>query len=144
MAVALREAGPEDREQLRQLIADYLFEFDGRTGPYPDFDSYWTDPERTPFLVEADGKAAGLCLIRVRDGGWSIAEFSVIPAQRRSGIGRAAVDELAERAASAGAAHLEAKVHPDNGEALPFWLAAGFRVVDAPSVIITRRFLKSG
>jgi len=143
MAVALREAGQQDREQLGRLIADYLFEFDGRTEPYPYFDSYWTDPDRTPFLVEADGEVAGLCLIRVRDGGWSIAEFSVIPARRRSGVGRAAVEELAERAAKAGAAHLEAKVHPDNGEALPFWLAAGFRVVDAPSVIITRRFLSA-
>ena len=141
MSVALRDAGQQDRELLRRLVADYLFEFDGRTEPYPHFDSYWTDKDRMPFLIEADGEVAGLCLIRARDGGWSIAEFSVIPTKRRSGVGRAAVEDLTQRAAKAGAAHLEAKVHPDHREALPFWLAAGFRVVDAPSVIITRKQL---
>jgi len=139
--VALRDAGLEDRELLRRLLADYLFEFDGRTEPYPYFDAYWADPERLPFLIEVDSEVAGLCLIRVRDAGWSIAEFSVVPARRRAGVGRAAVDVVAKRARAAGAAHLEAKVHPDNRQALPFWLAAGFRVVTAHGVIVTQRDL---
>lgn len=141
MAVALREAELDDCEPLRQLIADYLFEFDGRTEPYPYFDAYWAEPERLPFLIEADGEVVGFCLIRIRDGGWSIAEFSVIPEHRRGGVGRAAVNAVAERATSVGAAHLEAKIHPHNREALPFWLAVGFRVVEEPGVIITRRNL---
>ena len=41
----------------------------------------------------------------------------------------------------AGAAHLEAKVHPQNQQALPFWLSAGFGVVDSREVVITRRRL---
>ena len=139
--VALREARGEDRDLLRRLLADYLFEFDGRTGPYPYFDAYWREPERLPFLIEVDGRAAGLCLIRVRDGGWSIAEFAVVPEERRAGVGRSAVEAVAERARAAGAAFLEAKVHPDNREALPFWLAAGFREVASPGVIVTRREL---
>jgi hypothetical protein len=36
---------------------------------------------------------------------------------------------------------LEANVHPDNQQALPFWLAAGFRVLEAPGVVVTRRDL---
>ena len=139
MHVTLRQAELDDREMLRQLLYDYLVEFDGRTESYPYFDAYWQEPERLPFLIDDDGDVAGLCLIRVRNGGWSIAEFYVVPAHRRSGIGRAAVEAVADRARSAGAAYLEAKVHPDNQEALPFWLATEFAVVDAPSVVVTRR-----
>jgi predicted acetyltransferase len=139
MTVTLRPAELDDRDLLRQLLYDYLREFDGRTEPYPYFEAYWQEPERLPFLIDVDGDVAGLCLVRVRDGGWSIAEFYVVPAHRRAGIGRAAVETLADRARSAGAAHLEAKVHPGNLEALPFWLAAEFAVADAPNVVVTRR-----
>lgn len=141
--MSLRDAELGDRERLRQLLADYLFEFDGRADPYPYLDAYWTERERLPFLIEVDGELAGLCLVRLRDGGWSIAEFSVVPGQRRSGVGRAAIEALATRARSAGANHLEAKVHPGNRQALPFWLAVGFREVDGPGtgVTVTRRLL---
>ena len=139
MQVRPAEAG--DRELLRQLLADYLFEFDGRTEPYPYFDVYWSEPERLPFLIEENGEAVGLCLVRVRDGGWSIAEFYVVPDRRRDGVGRAAVEMVAGLARRAGAAHLEAKVHPANEGALPFWLSAGFEVVDTQGVVVTRRRL---
>jgi ribosomal protein S18 acetylase RimI-like enzyme len=139
--VTLREAGFENREQVRRLLADYLFEFDGRTEPYPYFDAYWQEPERRPFLIVADGRVVGLCLIRVRDDGWEIAEFTVVPERRRSGAGRAAVEALAELARAAGATHLLAKIHPDNLQALPFWLAAGFHEIEATGPIVTRREL---
>jgi len=137
----VRPADFGDRELLRQLLFDYLFEFDGNTEPYPYFDAYWGEPERLPFVIEDDGGPAGLCFVRVRDGGWSIAEFYVVPSRRRTGVGRSAVEAVAERARSAGATHLEAKVHPENSDALPFWLAAGFEVVDSTGVVITRRGL---
>jgi len=139
--VTLRQATRDDRGRLRGLLAEYLFEFDGRTEPYPYFDAYWSESERLPFLIEADGELVGLCLIRIRDGGWDIAEFSIRPDHRRRGMGRAAVEAVAERARAAGAAHLQAKVHPDNHEVLPFWLAVGFRVQGAPGVVVTRREL---
>ena len=141
MVVRLHEALLDDREVVERLLADYLFEFDGRTGPYPDLDAYWREPERLPFLIEADGEVAGVCLVRRRDDGWSIAEFSVVPARRRGGVGRTALKQLAERACSERAAYLEAKVHPDNREALRFWLAAGFAEVEprTTGVTITRR-----
>ncbi|HET7449574.1 MAG TPA: GNAT family N-acetyltransferase [Gaiellaceae bacterium] len=141
MPVTLRQATRDDRGRLRGLLAEYLFEFDGRTEPYPYFDAYWSESERLPFLIEADGELVGLCLIRIRDGGWDIAEFSIRPDHRRRGMGRAAVEAVAERARAAGAAHLQAKVHPDNHEVLPFWLAVGFRVQGAPGVVVTRREL---
>lgn len=139
--MSLRDARTDDRDRLERLLADYLFEFDGRTDPYPYLDAYWEEPERSPFLIEVDGEIAGVCLIRRRDDGWSIAEFSVVPERRRGGVGREAVEALAARARSDGASHLEAKVHPDNREALPFWLAVGFSEVEGPGtgVTVTRR-----
>jgi ribosomal protein S18 acetylase RimI-like enzyme len=139
--VRLREAGLDDREGVGRLLADYLFEFDGRTEPYPYLDAYWQEPGRLPFLIEAGGEVIGLCLVRVRDDGWDIAEFTVVPERRRSGAGRAAVDALAELARAAGVRHLDAKVHPDNRRALPFWLAAGFGEIAGPDPIVTRREL---
>ena len=143
MAVALREAGCDDRELLRWLLADYLFEFDERIDPYPDFDAYWAVPDRMPLLIETRGEIVGFCLIRVRDDGWSIAEFSVVPEQRRAGVGRAAVEMVVQRARAAGAMRLEAKVNPVNREALPFWIAVGFHEVSAQGVVVTRRNLLS-
>lgn len=141
--MTLRDAQLEDRDRLASLLTDYLFEFDGRTEPYPDLDSYWEKPERLPFLIEIDGEDVGLCLIRRRDGGWGIAEFSVLPDRRRGGVGRAAVDAVVARARAEEVAYLEAKVHPNNREALPFWLAVGFSEIEGPGtgVTVTRRAL---
>jgi predicted acetyltransferase len=143
VVVTLRDARLEDRHRLEQLLASYLFEFDGRTGPYPQLDAYWEQPDRLPLLIEADGDIVGACLIRRRDGGWSIAEFLVVPGSRRAGVGRATVEELALRARSEDAAYLEAKVHPDNRQAVPFWVAVGFGQVEGPGtgVIVARREL---
>ena len=142
MAVTLRKATRDgDRERLRRLLADYLLEFDGRTSRTPYFDAYRQEPERLPFLIEADGEVVGLCLIRIRDGGWDIAEFSITPNHRRTGVGRAAVEAVAECARVNGATHLQAKVHPDNRQALAFWLGVGFREHEAPGVVVTRREL---
>ena len=47
--------------------------------PYPYLDAYWEEPGRLPLLVEVDGEVVGLCLVRRRCDGWSIAEFSSYP-----------------------------------------------------------------
>jgi ribosomal protein S18 acetylase RimI-like enzyme len=125
----LRAAEPADRALLRGLLADYLLELDGTVAPYPYFDAYWSEPERLPFLIEANSDVAGFCLVRVLDGGWHIAEFSVLPEKRRKGVGRAAVDEIARHARAHGARHLEANVYPHNAGAVAFWQAAGFEIV---------------
>jgi ribosomal protein S18 acetylase RimI-like enzyme len=139
--VDLRAATTDDRADVERLLAEYLYEFDGRTEPYPYLDAYWTEAERLPFLIEADGRPVGIALIRVRDGGWTIAEFAVTPSNRGGGVGRAAVAALAEHARAAGAAHLEAKIHPDNEQAFGFWSAVGFERVATTPVLTTRRQL---
>jgi predicted acetyltransferase len=143
VAVTLRDARVDDRDQLQRLLADYLFEFDGRREPYPYLDAYWEETERLPFLIEADGEVVGLCLIRRRDGGWSVAEFSVLVDRRRRGVGREAVEALAERARPDGAEYLEAKVHPGNCDALSFWVAVGFSEIErsGTGMTVTRRAL---
>lgn len=133
-------AGREQRELLHALVRDYIFEFDGSTD-YPYLDLYWAEDGRLPFLIDDAGETQGFCLIRIRDGGWEIAEFAVLPDVRRGGVGRTAVEELAARARDDGAAFLQAKVHPDNLKALPFWLACGFSQIDSPGVVTTRRAL---
>jgi ribosomal protein S18 acetylase RimI-like enzyme len=139
--VDLRAATTDDRADVERLLAEYLYEFDGRTEPYPYLDAYWTEAERLPFLIEADGRPVGIALIRVRDGGWTIAEFAVTPSNRGGGVGRAAGAALAEHARAAGAAHLEAKIHPDNEQAFGFWSAVGFERVATTPVLTTRRQL---
>jgi ribosomal protein S18 acetylase RimI-like enzyme len=134
----LRRGTPDDRELLRRLVADYLYELDGTTSPYCYLDAYWEEPERLPFLIEVDGEVAGFCLIRVLDGGWHIAEFSVHPDRRRAGVGRSILGELAAHARAAGASHLEATIHPTSPQALPFWLAVGFEIVDETDRVRTR------
>ena len=42
MPASVRPADPGDRELLRQLLFDYLLEFDGSTGPYPYLDAIWS------------------------------------------------------------------------------------------------------
>ena len=93
-----------------------------------------------PF-AETKELIAGFCLIRILGDYWHIAEFSVVAAKRRGGVGRLTVDELAEKARAAGATELEAKAHPADPGALPFWLAAGFEIVSGPEPIVTRRRL---
>jgi len=48
MAGTVRRADLTERNVLRRLLADYLFEFDGRTARYPYFDAYWSERERIP------------------------------------------------------------------------------------------------
>ena len=141
VAVTLRDAQLGDREQLQRLLAVYLFEFDGRRTRIPYPTRTGKSPSGCSFLIEVDGEVVGLCLIRRRDDGWSIAEFSVLADRRRGGVGRAAVDALVARARSDSAAYLEAKVHRDNRGALPFWLAVGFSEIEGPGtgVTVTRR-----
>jgi GNAT superfamily N-acetyltransferase len=106
---SLREVMPAERDVLERLLGEYLFEFDGTTEPYPYLDLYWEEPERRPFLIEADRRSVGLCLIRERGDGWSIAEFWVQPNLRRFGVGRTAIEAVAERGRAAGAEYLEAQ-----------------------------------
>lgn len=139
MDAVLRRADAGERELLRRLLAEYLFEFDGQTTPYRYFDAYWDEDNRLPFLIEAEAQVVGFCLIRVRGRDWTIAEFAVNPEKRRNGVGRTAVEAVVEQADAAGASYVEATVQIGKVEALAFWRACGFRTVEERDVTVTRR-----
>jgi predicted acetyltransferase len=72
---------------------------DGRFG-YPDLPLYWSEPGRYPFLIRVGGKLAGFVLVHrisqafANDAAWDMAEFFVLRAYRRRGVGREAAHKV--------------------------------------------------
>ena len=95
---ALREHAPI----LANLLELYAHDFselhildigpDGRFG-YESLPLYWSEPNRHPFLIRADGKLAGLALVKRgseisgNQTVWDMSEFFVLRGCRRRGIG---------------------------------------------------------
>lgn len=84
---------------LLQLYAHDFSEFhevelgnDGRFC-YQQLPLYWREPNRHPFLVRVDDKLAGLVLVKqgseisINESAWDMAEFFVLRAYRRRGVG---------------------------------------------------------
>jgi predicted acetyltransferase len=104
MDIDVRQASLEEKSVLRHLLELYNYDFSEFDGAdldahgfygYGRLDHYWTEPGRYPFLVRADGKLAGLVLVRTLDTPAvpptrSIAEFFILKKYRRRGVGRAA------------------------------------------------------
>ena len=85
-------ATPEQEPILANLLELYVHDFsefldldigeDGRFG-YPSLSLYWSEPGRHPFLIRADGKLAGLALVKRgprppvvrRSGTWRSSSF---------------------------------------------------------------------
>ena len=71
MQIELIEAAPSDESRLANLMELYVHDFseiletapgdDGRFGYR--LSKYWTDSDRFPFLIRADGSLAGFALI---------------------------------------------------------------------------------
>jgi predicted acetyltransferase len=88
-------------ENLIELYAHDFSEFhpveigeDGRFG-YRTLPLYWSDADRHPFLIRVDGKLAGLVLVKRGEGAaWDMAEFFVMRAYRRGGIGTQAAHDV--------------------------------------------------
>jgi predicted acetyltransferase len=107
--VTLEEAGPQRRATFENLFQLYVHDFteqwhglprgelgeDGLFAAYEYWDGYWTEPDRVPILIRADGHVAGFALVNnsAHSGlptDYSIAEFFVARKHRRSGVGQAA------------------------------------------------------
>jgi predicted acetyltransferase len=115
---------------LFQLYAHDFSEFldlpllaDGRFGGYKDLPLYWREAGRHPFLVWADGKLAGFVLVRRgsefsgHKNVWDMAEFFVIRAYRRRGIGTQIAHDVWQRLPGP----WEIRVMEANVSALRFW-----------------------
>lgn len=136
--VRLVRASVDDKPILRALLSEYLAELAAVTGtsvtrdeqghvPYRYFDAYWRDPARIPFGIWLDGEIAGFCLLRDAGDRWQIAEFYVMPAARRAGVGAAAITELKQYCLEEPVHRtIEARTLPENFPAIAFWRAQGF------------------
>jgi predicted acetyltransferase len=105
MDFALVEATPSERPVLRRLMELYCYDFSQFTGAdvnvhgeyeYRWVDHYFTDPDRLPFLITADGHWAGFALVRTGDV-IDMAEFFVMRKYRRTGVGSFAAVQLFAR-----------------------------------------------
>jgi len=133
--IEILAAKREDESVLANLLELYVYEFsellgidageDGRFG-YPQLSLYWSEPERYPFLVRVDGKLAGFVLVKRGqgiDGGgtvWDVAEFFVLRAYRRRGVGIRVAHEVWRRSPG----QWEVRVMEVNSPALCFWTDA--------------------
>jgi predicted acetyltransferase len=102
-------AAKEEMPIVANLFELYAYDFsefhsvepgaDGRFG-YPDLPLYWSEPGRYPFLIRVGGKLAGFVLVHKtsqRSGDnatWDMAEFFVLRAYRRRGVGREAAHKV--------------------------------------------------
>ena len=90
------EATEAERSVMSRLLELYCYDFSEFNGSdvdaqgeygYRYLDLYWTEPDRSPFLIAVDGRWAGLALVRSGDV-HDMAEFFVMRKYRRSGVGR--------------------------------------------------------
>jgi predicted acetyltransferase len=130
MIVDLGEARLEDREILARMLDDYLHELAAHreravgasnSREYPYLDAYFSESGRHPFLIRQQGSVVGLALIRspASTGAvWEIAEFYIVPENRRAGVGGVALACIWRRFPG----DWELQVHIRNTDALRFWL----------------------
>jgi len=133
VVVTLQPAMPDTDRLLRELLELYVEELsgifsveggaDGRFG-YDKLPLYWTDPDaHHAFLILADSHVAGFVLAtRGSPAGdmatdLDVAEFFVLPAYRRSGVGRRAAIALWDQLPG----RWVVRVSEANGAGLHFW-----------------------
>jgi len=98
----------------------------------------WNDPrkdidrkravQREWFLVATDGGAIVGSVMAGYEGhrGW-INYLAVDPGRRRDGLGRALMDAAEKRLLAAGCPKINLQIRSENGEAIAFYEAIGFR-----------------
>ncbi len=135
MQIEVIPATPEQETIFANLLQLYIHDFsefhdvplgpDGRFS-YPDLPRYWREPDRHPFLLHADGKLAGFALVKKAPSAsgaemvWDLAEFFVLRAYRRQGVGL----EAARQVWSKFPGQWQVRVMESNRPAQLFWAHA--------------------
>ncbi len=133
--IELLPAAAEQESVLANLLELYVHDFsefhdvelgdNGRFG-YKHLPKYWSEPGRYPFLIQVDGKLAGLVLMKRGseisgdETIWDMAEFFVVRAYRRRGIGMSVAHEMWRKFPGV----WEIRVMQSNRAALDFWQRA--------------------
>jgi len=114
MIITVKKASRKRLPVFERLMQLYLYDFseiegfdinqDGSFGPASfRLETYWTEPDRFPFLIYANSKIAGFVLVNTytrlseNNGAKSIAEFFILRKYRRRGIGRQAAFYVFDR-----------------------------------------------
>ena len=131
MAVDLLPIALAEKAALKDMLDPYLVEHADQVDPqrvhgdprsYDHFDPYWVDPARHPYWIAADGERVGFCLVNAHAPSGqaidhAVAEFCILPAHRRGGLGRAAVGAVLARHPG----QWELQVYRANTGGLVFW-----------------------
>jgi predicted acetyltransferase len=92
----------DDKPTVLELLQFYMYDFSEFLGwdvadsgrfDHRSFDPWWTDADRHPFLVRADGRLAGMALVQSGEP-HDMAEFFVLRKYRRLGVGTRAAHLL--------------------------------------------------
>ncbi len=123
--VALEPTPQSAKGVLAQLLELYVYDYSeymgwdvdehGRFG-YELLDSYWTDADRHPFFIRADGRLAGFVLV-CSGTPHDMAEFFVLRKYRRTGIGTVAARQAFARFPG----EWQVRQMPQNPSATEFW-----------------------
>ncbi len=126
MEVSLDRIAATGRSELAKLFQLYLHDFssirpmrmsDDVTFTYRYFDAIFTEPERRAWFIRHGGRLAGFAVTREVDGRIDMAEFFVMRAHRRAGVGRRA----AALVFAAQPGPWDVRFDVANGEAAAFW-----------------------
>jgi predicted acetyltransferase len=135
LQVELIPAERDDELILANLLELYIHDFsefyeseigaNGRFG-YQSLPLYWSEPDRHPFLIRANGRPAGLVFV-MREPGisgdgpvWDMAEFFILRGNRRRGIGTTVAHEVWKNLPG----RWEVRVMESNTPAQYFWANA--------------------
>lgn len=132
MNVTIESISVEQKSVFVQMMELYNYDFSEFSGAdlnefgyfgYSHIDDYWNEEGRFPFFIRADGKLAGLVLVRscseyndLRDP-HNIAEFFVMKKYRKKGIGKKAAKEIFDKFAGG----WEISIWRNNNVAKEFW-----------------------
>ncbi len=113
MIVKIKEVPENQKPVLERIIQLYLYDFSAlqdanvnRDGFFEHdmrLDSYWSEPDRFPFLIFVNSEIVGFVLINSyvclveNNGARSIAEFFVMRNYRRRGVGKSAAFQIFDR-----------------------------------------------
>ncbi len=131
MNIELKTVTVEQKTILNNLMEKYLYEFSqydlipfDENGLFsdPHLGNYFTDNNRFPYFIYADGKLAGFALINRHAEcpaplDWAVAEFFVAYQYRRKGVGTAAMKMVFERHKGV----WQIKYHSKNTASEIFW-----------------------
>lgn len=130
--IDIRPIDINERPILRNLMELYQYDFSefdsADLSPmgiydYPYLDHYWTEPDRSPFLVRVNNMLAGFVLVSRYNyftgdkDSWVLSEFFIMRKYRHKGVGEFVAGQIFDRFSG----DWQVSQIPENAEATAFW-----------------------